>query len=315
MMASEDLAFLADVAALYYEKELSQSEIGRKIGRSRSMVSRLLREAREQGLVEIRIRHPLKTDTWLEDQLIETFGLKAARVLAEPPDEHSMLLARLGALGAHVLQEYLRDNARVGIGWGTAVYELVRGLPVLHFKQASVLQMIGALGSGDPLVDGPELARWLAQKVGGRDHFLHAPLIVEDELVAESLRKQKSIAMTLDSARRADIAIVGIGTVEADYSSLRRAGYVDEDQLQELKEQGAVGDVLARQIDAEGRQLDVSLNRRVIGVELQALRSIPRVIAVAGGQAKEAAILAAVRGGHVNTLVTDARNARVMLNI
>ncbi len=312
-MNSEDLVFLAEIASMYYEDELSQSEIGHRIGRSRSMVSRLLREAREQGLVEINIRHPLKTDAQLESALAAKFSLQTAKVLADPPPEYAHLLTNLGRLGAQALQDHLAGGVRVGVGWGTAVYEVVRALPAHELQQATVVQMIGALGSGDPMVDGPELAQWLAQKLGASYRFLHAPLIVEDAAVARSLRQQKSIAATLEMAAQADIALVGIGAISPEHSSLRRAGYLDHHDLAQLQAQGAVGDILARQIDSHGRPLTAGINQQVIGLELETLRTIPNVIAVAGGPAKQTAILAALRGGHINTLITDAENARAIL--
>jgi DNA-binding transcriptional regulator LsrR (DeoR family) len=312
-MTSEDLVFLAEIASMYYEDELSQSEIGRRIGRSRSMVSRLLREAREQGLVEINIRHPLKRDMPLEDALKEKFSLRAVKVLADPPQDYAQLLTNLGKLGAQTLQDHLGDGICVGVGWGTAVYEVVRALPARELQRATVVQMIGALGSGDPMVDGPELAQWLAQKLSATYRFLHAPLIVEEPVVARSLCQQKSIATTLEMAAKADIALVGVGTVASEHSSLRRAGYLDDDDLAQLQQGGAVGDILARQIDSRGRPLKVDINQRVIGLGLETLRTIPNVLAVAGGPAKQTAILAALHGGHINTLVTDAGNAKAIL--
>jgi deoxyribonucleoside regulator len=312
-MDTDSLAFLAEVASLYYEEQLPQSEIGERIGRSRSMVSRLLREAREQGLVEIRIRHPLKTDAYLEEQLIGRCALKAVRVLADPPQDYRLLLQRLGALGAQALRRHLRSGVCVALGWGTAVHAVVRALPAVPLQRATVVQMIGALGSGDPVVDGPELAHWLAQKLNAKYRFLHAPLIVDNQRVARSLCQQQSIAKTLEMAAGADAALVGIGTVAPELSSLRRAGYVDERQLAEMSRRGVVGDLLARQINAAGQLVDAALNRRVIGLDLKALRAIGCVMAVAGGKAKQAAIVAAVKGGHINALITDADSARAVL--
>lgn len=316
-MPPDHLNFLAQVATWYYEEELSQSEIAQRIGRSRSMVSRLLSEARDEGLVEIRVHFPLKRNAGLEKRLEKAFGLSQARVLAEAPDDFDLLLKRLGTIGSRELQEHLHDGACVGISWGTAVHAVVQSMPSIPLRDVKVIQIIGATGHEDPAVnvnvDGPELARLLAQKLGGAYRFLHAPLIVEDETLAYSLRKQKSIAKTLTQAAQADVILLGIGSLDPDFSSLRRTGYLDLEDLSKLREQGAVGDILAQPLDALGRPLDDPIARRIIGLNLDKLRATPTVIAVAGGLIKAPAILAALRGGYVNILVTDSAVAASVL--
>jgi len=306
---------LAEIASWYYEEGLDQAAIARRLGCSRSMVSRYLKEARARGLVEIRVRHPLKTDPLLAKALQGAFPLREALVLADPPSDPRSLLRRLGELGARALQQRLRPGIRIGVSWGTAVYEVVRAMPELPVSRAQVVQIIGALGAGDPMIDGPELARWLAEKLNAPVRHLHAPLLVEGEAVAQALRSERAIVETLDLARRVHVALIGIGSVDPRLSSLRRAGYLTESDLEALRAAGAVGDVLARALDAEGNLLDHPLNRRVIGLELEALRRIPTVIAVAGGVAKAPAIRAALRGGYLDVLVTDAEAAAAVLTL
>lgn len=306
---------LAEIASWYYEEGLDQAAIARRLGCSRSMVSRYLKEARDRGLVEIRIRHPLKTDPHLANALQRAFSLKEALVLAHPPSDSRGLLRRLGELGARVLRQRLRPGIRIGVSWGTAVYEVVRAMPETPVPDAQVVQIIGALGTGDPMIDGPELARWLAEKLEAPVRHLHAPLLVESEAVAQALRQERAIAETLAMARKVHLALIGIGSVDPALSSLRRAGYLTEAELEALRAAGAVGDVLARVLDAEGRPLDLPFNRRVVGLEPEALRRIPTVIAVAGGLAKAPAIRAALRGGYVDVLVTDAAAAAAVLTL
>lgn len=315
-MDPERLDFLAQIAVWYYEEGLDQETIAGRINRSRSMVSRLLDEARQAGLVEVRVHYPLKTDPQLERQLCETFGLKQATVLAAPPDDYNILLRRLGELAARCLQQALHPGIVIGVGWGTGVHAVVRAMPAWPVPDATVVQVIGAVGFGDPMVDGAELARWLAQKLEAAYRYLSAPLLVEDESVVRSLLRQRSIAETLAMAAKAEIAIVGIGTVKSQLSSLMRAGYLTREALANLEELGVVGDLLSRQLDAFGNVMDVAHNRRVIGIEdLNTLRAIPKVVAVAGHVIKAPAILATLRGHYVNILVTDAATATEILTL
>jgi DNA-binding transcriptional regulator LsrR (DeoR family) len=299
----------------YYEEGLDQAEIAGRINKSRSMVSRMLDQARATGLVEVKIHYPLRTDPEIERRLCETFGLKSAHVLAEPPDDYALLLKRLGELGSRCLQQALYPGIVIGVSWGTAVHAVVSAMPTRPVPDATVVQLIGAVGHGDPLVDGAELGRWLAQKLSASFRFLSAPLLVEDEALAAALRRDRTIEETLALAARADVALIGIGTPQPELSSLVRAGYLTRSDVEELIAAGVVGDVVAHQFDASGRWLDISANRRAISLDAESLRRIPRVIAVSGGVNKAQAILAGLRGRYCTCLVTDARVAQRVLEL
>ena len=128
-------------------------------------------------------------------------------MLAEPPDDYALLLKRLGELGARCLQQALRPGVVIGISWGTAVHSVVSAMPTAAVPDATVVQLIGAVGHGDPLVDGAELGRWLAQKLHASFRFLSAPLLVEDEALAAALRRERTIEETLALAAVLDVAV------------------------------------------------------------------------------------------------------------
>jgi DNA-binding transcriptional regulator LsrR (DeoR family) len=315
-MEQEQLEFLAQVASWYYEEGLDQETIAQRIRRSRSMVSRLLDKARQAGLVEVHVHYPLRTEPALEQALCSTFGLSEALVLAQPPTDYRLLLRRLGELGARALQARLHDDMVIGVGWGTGVHAVVQAMPELSLRKVTVVQLIGAIGHGDPLVDGNELARWLAQKLGGSYRYLPAPVLVETEEAAQTLLRNRSIAETVELALSAEVVLTGMGTVTPALSGLLRAGYLSESDLAEFAQLGIVGDLLGFQIDAEGRPADISHNRRVIGLpNIDVLRRIPHVIAVSGSRAKARPILAALRGRYCNVLVTDAEAAAAVLEL
>jgi DNA-binding transcriptional regulator LsrR (DeoR family) len=309
------LELLVQVATWYYEENQDQSVIAKRINRSRSMVSRLLQEAREQGLVEIRVRHPLGTVPELENQLAQTFGLSRAWVLTDPPNDYTLLLRRLGRLGARCLQQKLHGGIKVGIGWGASLYQLVRAMPEAPLDQAMVVQIMGAIGHGDPMVDGSELARWLAQKLVADHRFLLAPLIVENETIAQSLFQERTVTETLSLARQVQVTLVGIGTIDSSLSGLYRTGYFNEADIASFKKAGVVGDLIGRLIDANGNPVNLPLNRSVIGQDLETLGTIPTVIGIAGGVIKAPAILAVLRGGYLDVLITDAVTAIKVLDL
>lgn len=315
-MDNDRLDLLGQVAVWYYEDNLEQSVIAERIGKSRSMISRMLQEAREQGLVEIRVTYPLKQDVALEAKLCETFQLSGAWVLAEPPtNDRATLLRRLGRLGARCLHEKLRDGIQIGIGWGASLHQLVRSVYKVQLNDARVIQIMGAAGHSDPIIDGSELASWLAQKLGANHRFLPAPLFVETAAVAQSLLNERAIAETLSLARNVDIHLVGIGAIDSRLSGLYRTGYFNEQDMNAHRAAGAVGDLIGRFIGPEGQTLDIDANHCVIGLDLEALRQTSTVIGVAGGDAKAPAILAALKGQYLDVLVTDAITATQVLDL
>ena len=308
-----DKELLAEIASMYYEQDLIQSEIARQVGLSRPKVSRLLKEARDLGVVKILIDYPWNTDAELEAQLLSRYSLKAVRVLVSKDRPYEQMLQGLGALAARYVETILKPDDILGMSWGTALYQTARAMHPEQKKDIKVVQMIGAVGTSDPLIDGPDLARFLADLYGGEYRYLHAPLVVKDPAVRDALLQEDHVRETLELARTANIALVGIGTMIPESSSLVRAGYLDAETASRMEQSGVVGGICARQYDINGQILDSDLNRRIIGIELEALHHINQVIGVAGGEAKAKTILGALRGNHVNVLITDDRAARKVL--
>lgn len=310
---SSDVEFLGQVAVWYYEDGLSQEEIAAKIGRSRSLVSRLLQSARDLGLVSVRVRFPLRTVSKLEQQLVEQFGISEAHVLTDPKIGDDTSLARLGRLGARSLQRRLFSGIRIAMGWGHTLYQVVRAMPEVRLDSVLVVQMMGSIGAQDPKFDGSDLARRLADKLNGDFHVLAAPLIVESEATANELLGNRAIERTIDIAKRSDVLLTGLGAIDSRTSGLAGAGYIDESRLVELAEMGAVGDLMGVMLDAAGKPLDVESNRRTIAVPLESLSAIPHVVGIAGGAQKAGIIEAALKGGYLDELITDESAAEIIL--
>ncbi|MCB9102417.1 MAG: sugar-binding transcriptional regulator [Anaerolineales bacterium] len=312
-MDDNRLELLGQVAVWYYEDNMDQTEIAERIGKSRSMVSRMLNEARDLGLIEVRVKFPLKTDQELETKLCEVFHLTQARVLADPPADYTTLVRRLGRLGSYYLQGLLRDNIKISVGWGATLHQLVKALPTLPLRDALVIQTMGSIGRGDPMIDGAELARWLSQKLSARLHYLPAPLIVGSEEIAQSLLKDPLISNTLSLARQVDIALVGIGPVDSQLSGLYRTGYLTEADAEKFTAAGIVGDLMGRLIDINGYLTDAYINRCIVGQDLASLRQVPIAIGIAGSVMKAPAILGALRTGCLDVMIMDALTATEVL--
>jgi DNA-binding transcriptional regulator LsrR (DeoR family) len=309
----ENLEFLARVASRYYEDGLTQHQISEELGYSRSAISRFLSKAREVGVVEIRVHHPLQRSAEMENALRERFGLKTVRVLNRLALDYERTLDRIGSLGARLVEEMVNDDTKLGVSWGTAVYEVAHAMRYTYLPNVTVIQLIGALGTPDPQIDGVELARTYAGIFGGRYRILPAPAIVESPEVRNALLADRPIRETLEQARKVDYAIVGIGTTDPSMSSLVRAEYLTEKEIRELADAGAVGDVCAIHFDLHGNILDLPIAHRVVGIRADDLKSIPVTVGVAAGEVKAKAILGALNARLINALVTDDSAARTIL--
>jgi len=306
---------LARVASMYYEEEMTQAHIARKLGYSRSMISRYLKEAKQLGVVEICIHHPLARRADLEKALRERFGLRYVRVLDHGMDDYVRTLSNVGALAAQLLEELIRDDMTIGMSWGTGLAETVRACRPQQRRNVFVVQIIGAVGAANPVIDGAELARQLAYKCGGSYATLPAPLFVESEEVRKGLMRSRQVQEVFSLAERMDMALVGVGTVEKAFASLIRSGYLTSAQLDEFIMAGAVGDICALHFDAHGRWVNTPLQRCLVTIEPSILLRTPLRLGVAAGRAKARPILGALRSQLINLLVTDDLAASLVVEL
>ena len=313
-MDTDRLELLDKIASLYYEEGLSQVQVAAKTGYSPSMISRLLTEARQQGVVEIRIHHPIPRRVDLEQELQSLLNLKMVRVVMCGTLEFSQLLRRLGTMAARLVEDQAHDNMTIGVSWGTAVYETVTALRMGSDVGVNVVQMIGSLDTPHPEISGPELTQQLARILMGRYTILPAPLLVDSEATRQSLLNDSRVRNVMGEFRRIELALIGVGAVTPpERSALQRAGYITPEQAQELQAAGAVGDVCAIFFDIQGRLTNLPLTRRIVGIDAANLCAIPVKIGVAGGPFKEFPIIGASRAGLINVLVTDDLTAMSIL--
>jgi deoxyribonucleoside regulator len=311
----DHLSFLAELATFYYVDRLNQEQIAQQIGLSVSMVSRLLTEAYERGIVEVRVRHSVPTVPELQAALVQRFRLRAARVLRSAGQDPQRLLARLGELGARYLKAILTDGAIVGIGWGRTLHEVVLATSPGSAHEVQVVQSLGSLGSRLPSIDNRELTRLLAERLHATPHYLPAPMIVESEAVRRALVQDPQLRGTLALAHTADIMMLGIGVPEPEHSGLLHAGYIDAPTLESIRATGVVGDMFVNYFDRTGHARDPEVSERVVGVRLADMQQVGTVIAVAGGLFKADAILGALRTRLIHVLVTDDATAEAVLRL
>lgn len=306
---------LADVGYMYYNQGLNQTQIADQIGVDRSMVSRMLSEARKQNIVEIRINRPLSNDRFLEESLTSHFNLHRAYVLSDSSGDYQQLLQRLGSAGAAVLKETLAPDMVLGLSWGTAVSAVVDVVETDEPIPLRIVQLVGAMGAQNRVYDGPGLVQRLGQKLGCEGYFLNAPFLVDDPEMAGALLENQNIQEAITLARQCDLAVVGVGSTEPQFSSFYKAGYVPLRDLNDLRAVGMVGDVCGRHFNLEGETPELEFHKRIVTIGKQDLRAIPYRMGVAGGIGKVKPILGALRAGYLNILITDNNAAERLLEM
>lgn len=312
MSHREELNLILRAARLYYEDGLTQQQVARELEVSRPKVSRLLRQAREEGIVQITILDPFAEHSALERELAAVFDLRQAVVTACARTEGETLRRRIGFAAAEFLAHTLTDGQRVGVGWGRTLHSVVTSLDVRREARIQVIPLIGGMGQVAPSFQVNELARELAEAFGGTWQALYAPAFVGERVARESLIRLDDVQLVLRTWPTLDWALVGVGHFEFQrQSSMFFADYIDEPALQQLEAAGAVGDLCGRFFDQKGEPCGVE--EGVVGISLEQLRALDGVIGVAGGEEKVPAILGALRGGYLNVLITDEATAQAVL--
>ncbi len=309
----ERLDLLAQVAVLYFEDGLNQDQIAKLIGKSRSMVSRMLDASRKMGLIDVRVNYSLKRNWLLERKIKERYGLKDVFLLNTKNMVVDALKEKmLGNLAAQCISTYLKAGIKIGIGRSRTLYRAFSIMQEILLENSTVVQMSGYISVKDPKYDGVDLVRQLAEKIGGKYIYCPAPLIVSSEEVRESFFNEKAIKDVFDFCSYLDLAIVGVGSIKNKKSSLIDGGFVDTD---DIPEKNVEGDILGWQVDTEGNVMDLPLNTKVIAVSHEKIKKIPTVIAVGAGVDKAGSFLAGIKGRWFNTLISDDETVEKMLEI
>lgn len=302
-----DLHQLIQASRLYYELGETQSSIAEILGVTRPQVSRLLKRARAEGVVEIRIVDDTSASPAVAEALRSRFGLAAVQLapaLQGPPEVTRRMLGRLGA---DVLRGAIRDGAVVGIGEGasiSAVADAVAADEPLHETGATVIPLCGGYWFGGP---AREPFRRVADGVGGVAIGLLAPGLVDDPATKRALVAHAGVRRISELWDRLELAAFGIGGPAWSAVALGPEIAVD------LERSAAVGEVLVSPFDIDGRFVCDALRDRTIAFDARRLERIPVRIGVAGGPSKVRPILGALRGRLVTALVTDQPTAEAVL--
>lgn len=307
MSRLNELRMIARVAQMYHVEGFRQADIAAHLRISQTTVSRMLKRAQEEEIVRTSVVPPSGTYSELETALRRDFGLSEAIVVECSEDRDGAIMSRIGEAAAHFLEATLQANEIIGVSsWSETILKMVDNIhPMKSGKAKYVVQTLGGMGDPTVQIHANQLTTRLAKLTGADAHLLSAPGVAQSREAKLVLLSDSYVRQTMDLFGRITLAIVGIGAVEPSGMLARSGNVFSSRELSEVKEAGGVGDISLRFFDAEGGSVKTPLDERVIGMTLEELSKIERVIGLAGGQSKTEAIRGALRTGVLDLLITD----------
>jgi len=298
------------VAWLYYHEDLTQAEIGERLGLTRLRVNRLLQSGREQGLVQVVINTPFKSCVALEERLVREFGL--ARALVVPsPERTGRLYDSIGRPAWDYVSQALRDGQALGVGWGNTIRAALTGVARRNFQDISITSLYGGVPQSpvNPFDSTAMFARIFQAKVC---NYVAAPMFVSSSQVRDTLAGQDPFSIYYQEAVQVDMIFTAVGDMSPQATNLILRG-VERERWDSMIGAGAVGEFLGRFLDARGDPLDHEVNRCSMSPDFDRLCSVGHIVLVSGGLAKVPILRAVLARRYAHIFITDQQTAEYLL--
>ncbi len=306
-----DLA--ARAAWLYYVSGNTQEEIAAKLNLSRPGAQRLIALAMDEGLVKVRINHPIAECMTLAQRLRKRFDLTFCDVVPTDPGGPDEDLKGMAIAGAHQLEKFIGRERRtvIALGTGRTLRAAVDEMVTIARPQHEFVSLAGNVardGSTNPY----DAVMHLTDKTGGKCFLLPAPVVADSVRHRDELVDQRIYRVVQEMAATAEVAFIGIGRV-AHNAPLHRDGFITDAEVDELLQGGTIAEILGWTLNQDGALVPFSVNRRIASLPLSSPPNRP-TIAIAGGAAKARAILAVLKGRWITGLITDEAAAKAILD-
>ena len=303
---------LTEIADLYYNEGLTQSQIAKKYDTTRFKVAKLLQDARLEGAVEIHINYSDQTDRTLENRLQEKFSLNKAIVVNSQFAPYGEIMQKIGKAGASYIEQLLQKNSCLGITWGKTIYNVINQLENPSRIPAQLVQVPGSFLTSHPGTGARGLVRKAASIYSGTHHYMDAPLYMSSEALRDQMLEEPLLKSTLSETNTMDIILTGVGSLSSlPLKNPLFAPYVSESDKE--KEADCIGSIYGYVLDKEGKIADIDLNQKLIAAPLTNILKTPHRLVVAIGRHKVDVLYEVFRNRLANELVTDSETAAALL--
>lgn len=297
---------------LYYVAGHTQDQIAAALGISRQTAQRLVSLAMSEGLIKVRVDHPIANCLDLAARLKSRFALDLVEVAPSVSDSSSTIIG-IAEVAAVQIEKWLRTPEPIvmGIGTGRTLKAAISQLPPMECPQHKIVSLTGNIAP-DGSAAFYNVIFTMADRIKARSFPMPLPVIASSPQEREMLLNQPMIRQTLALAAKADVTFVGIGDI-GPKAPLYEDGFITESELKALQKAGGVAEIVGWVFDRDGRMIDGVTNDRVSSAPLPS-REKSLVVALAMGDLKLPGILAAVNRRLVNGLITDERTAASLLS-
>ena len=303
----EDKNLYIKIAHWYYTLGMTQDEIAKRLSFTRQRVNRIIISLRDMGIVTIKVNGYAQGNVAYEGAIEEHFGLKRV-IIAESYDGESNYMPSLANTASQYLEDYLQPGMSIGVSWGETLAATISNLSFKRRSECTVVQMVGAQNIDMDMLKSDEIARSLADKLDSVCYILYAPVVVDHAETKRMLMEERTIQKSYELMRRCDVALFGIGQVSRE-STMCKRGLLKVEDIDRLRQDGFIGDVCVNPVTIDGRWQDCFIRDRVISANMEILKNIPNVVAIAGGEDKTEAIIGCLASGVIDTLITTDMTA------
>ncbi|MEI5995604.1 sugar-binding transcriptional regulator [Candidatus Enterococcus mansonii] len=313
MKISEDHRKMLKIVTMYYEQGLTQAVIAKEMGISRPVISKILQQAKESGVVSISIKDESAYAVELGLRLEKKYQLNDVIVIpANDQSQAESLQREVSRSAAFYLKERLKAEMNVGLSWGTTLADMIDEMPYCSFPTMNVCPLVGGVSSEHLYFDTNHLVFRLAEKLNSRCQYFYAPALAESVQLAEVLNETQLVGKAMDVAKNVDFAIIGVGNPN-ESSTWKRLGYIGTKELAIIKETGVKGDAVASLFDKKGQTVNNEISKRMLGIKAEDLVNIPDVMIIGCGKEKAESIKPLLLGKCCTILVIDQTIAEALV--
>jgi DNA-binding transcriptional regulator LsrR (DeoR family) len=298
-------------AWLHFVGGLTQAAVAKRLGLPSAKTHRLIARAVDAGAVKVTIDGDIIECVQLEDRLCARYDLDFCEV-APDLGEEGLPLRALGLAGAAFLRREIErgDHGVIGLSHGRTLAAAVQQLPRFDAGSVRFVSLLGGL-TRNYAANPHDVMHRLAEKTGAQAYVLPVPFLNNSPEDRKVILAQPGVAEIFEMSNRAGLKFAGVGSVDAN-AQLVTSGMIEPAEIARIEALGGVGEMLGHFFDAEGRVLDTALNARTVAVRLEGRRN-SRIVAIAGGAIKRAAVAAVLQSGRLSGLITDEATARSLL--
>jgi deoxyribonucleoside regulator len=304
---------MLQIVEMYYQQGISQTDIAGLFGISRPSISRLIEEAKRRKIVEIFIHSRIPKNASLSCRIREQYNLKNCTVIESDSPYPETLKKCVNAAGSF-FHSILKNGMTVAVSWGTAMNIFAEILEAKSYHNVHIAQAVGCLSTGNPVQDGVEVSRRIAEKLGATYSNIYAPVFVDSPVVRDYFLNESQIVLAVRKAMFAEIFITGIGSIGDKHSILSATGYISDEEWSRLKKRGCVAHLMGHMFDKEGRETTIE-NKHLISIPLEKLRNANLSVGISVFPEKAESVFAAVKAGYINSLFIDESLAKALLEL